>query len=533
MGFVFALLLFLFIASLIGHLIWVTIAWLCRSIAGPVGRPAGPTNCLRCGDEWEPGPGSTACRLCGWAPNVGMEIARPRPDLALDQLRRRVERYGQIGLLPAAIRDRLVRAIQAEESALTSLVKQPEAPAPARPSMAERIGPIAPAPARGSRPPEPVAAALDRVRSFREAQQAAGVNPARAEAVVPPPPPRRFIDLLSAFLEEKSIRWGELVGGLLIVGCSLALVISFWSSIAQRPLIKYVLLNGVTALLFALGMHAQRRWKLPTTALGLLTIATLLTPLNFLAVASLVEVEGASTPPGWSLAGEMMAVALFAFLLLRAGRSLVAGVPWALLVAVVVPSASMLLLGRSVAPGRMEAMAVVLAGLPWLAAGVAIGGWVVRFRKEAEIREGLAVELLRLLGLGAFAATVALGLVIVHAGPVPGLARLLSPLAPLIGGTILVPGLLLWRRVVAPELVGYRTTGTAIAAAGTLILLAGMALAWPTPARIAAGRAARRSGPRGDRGGLPGPRRARDRGPLPVAGVPARLGGGDRPPGLA
>ena len=77
--------------------------------------------------------------------------------------------------------------------------------------------------------------------------------PEVAPAVTPPPAarPQRLLGLLAAFLEEKNIRWGEIVGGLLIVGCSLALVMSFWSSIAERPLLKYGLFTGVTALVFA------------------------------------------------------------------------------------------------------------------------------------------------------------------------------------------------------------------------------------------------------------------------------------------
>src|SRR5438128_1815264 len=49
-----------------------------------------------------------------------------------------------------------------------------------------------------------------------------------AQAVVLPlsqPSTRPFSQLLAAFMEEGNIRWGELVGGLLIVGGSIALVL--------------------------------------------------------------------------------------------------------------------------------------------------------------------------------------------------------------------------------------------------------------------------------------------------------------------
>ena len=87
-------------------------------------------------------------------------------------------------------------------------------------------------------------------------------------------------------MEERNMRWGELVGGLLIVSCSIALVISFWSAIAERPWLKFFLFNGVTAALFGVGFYSEHRWRLRTTSRGLLTIGTLLVPLNFLAIAA-------------------------------------------------------------------------------------------------------------------------------------------------------------------------------------------------------------------------------------------------------
>src|SRR5262249_59179853 len=59
---------------------------------------------------------------------------------------------------------------------------------------------------------------------------ASPIVPAPVLAAAPPPqparPPRRsFLELLSAFMEQSNILWGELVGGLLIVVCSIALVI--------------------------------------------------------------------------------------------------------------------------------------------------------------------------------------------------------------------------------------------------------------------------------------------------------------------
>ena len=93
----------------------------------------------------------------------------------------------------------------------------------------------------------------------------------------PPRPPRRsFSEVLNAFMEESNIRWGEIIGGLLIIGCSTALVVSLWAQISEIPVLKFLIFTTVTAILFGIGLYTEHRWKLPTTSRGILTIATLL-----------------------------------------------------------------------------------------------------------------------------------------------------------------------------------------------------------------------------------------------------------------
>src|SRR5438067_8158871 len=110
------------------------------------------------------------------------------------------------------------------------------------------------------------------------------------ESFPPPPPPRPprpprkpFSEIFKRFMEESNIRWGELIGGLLIIGCSIALVLTFWEQIATQPWLRFFLFTAVTSALFGTGLYTEHRWKLPTTSRGLLLIATLLVPLNFLA----------------------------------------------------------------------------------------------------------------------------------------------------------------------------------------------------------------------------------------------------------
>ena len=114
------------------------------------------------------------------------------------------------------------------------------------------------------------------------------VLPVRVEPVEPPPPPRAprrpFSQVLASFMEQKNIRWGELVGALLIIGGSIALVMTFWNEIAQRPTLKFSLFTSITAAVFGMGLYTQHRWRLPTTSRGMLLFACVLVPLNFLAV---------------------------------------------------------------------------------------------------------------------------------------------------------------------------------------------------------------------------------------------------------
>ena len=151
-------------------------------------------------------------------------------------------------------------------------------------------------------------------------------------------------------MEEKNIRWGELVGGLLIVGCSIALVISFWSAIAERPLLKFGLFNGVTAALFGVGFYTDRRWKIHTTSHGILLIATLLVPLNFLAIAAFTQ----ASPPTdlLSLAGEAFSLAVFTALVYFAGRILVLSDARRCTVGVMIPCLMQLLVRRFAEPPR-------------------------------------------------------------------------------------------------------------------------------------------------------------------------------------
>src|SRR6185503_8861747 len=148
-------------------------------------------------------------------------------------------------------------------------------------------------------------------------------QPSSAPPPAPSRPPRRsFSEVLNSFMEESNIRWGEIIGGLLIIGCSTALVVSLWAQISQIPVLKFLIFTTVTAILFGIGLYTEHRWKLPTTSRGILTIATLLVPLNFLAIAA---VSASNTSGGLVIGSELIAPAIFLCLVYFAGRVITPG----------------------------------------------------------------------------------------------------------------------------------------------------------------------------------------------------------------
>src|SRR5436309_2410745 len=100
-----------------------------------------------------------------------------------------------------------------------------------------------------------------------------------------PRPRRGLAAALAAFMEERNILWGELVGGLLVVGCSLALIISLWPTFRDNPLFKWTVFTGAVSAVYGAGLYTLRRWRLESTSRGLLVIAVLMTPVCQLALA--------------------------------------------------------------------------------------------------------------------------------------------------------------------------------------------------------------------------------------------------------
>ncbi|HXQ70687.1 MAG TPA: hypothetical protein VN844_09380, partial [Pyrinomonadaceae bacterium] len=301
----------------------------------------------------------------------------------------------------------------------------------------------------------------------------------------PPPPPRPpkrpFSEVLNSFMEESNIRWGEIIGGLLIIGCSTALVVSLWAQISQIPVLKFLIFTTVTAILFGVGLYTEHRWKLPTTSRGILTIATLLVPLNFLAIAA---VSASNTPGALALASELAAPAIFLCLVYFAGRVITPGCAHLLAAGVLGSSVGQLLVRHFAAPDISPVLLIFLAAFPVVCYIVTVGFALRRVLEDREIDESETTTVFTVLGTMSFAALLPFGLLLYKSGPLSLTMMYLAPIVTLWGLPLLATGTVLWRRIKNKELVASRTTGTALGVLGVMVVLAGMILAWPNPASI-------------------------------------------------
>jgi len=330
------LFILLTIITLIGHGIWVFLAWFLRTVSGNQKEASFPTfsSPTPTPESSAPKSGSHACANCGEPLTVQMKFCgvcgAHRPTLSEEeQLRelsatlRQLERLHEAGKFTGDFVE-LKSVIEAERQRILFPQQPPrraEQPTPRGPIYQPLRKPVETP--KTSSSPFITPTTFEDVPLTESASRAGDWSKDSDKAPPPAPPPKPprkpFADVLAAFMEQSNIRWGEIIGGLLIIGCSTALVISLWAQISRVPVIKFLIFTTVTAALFGIGFYTAHRWKLPTTSRGILTIATLLVPLNFLAIAA---VSTNTTPGVLVLGSEIIAPVLFLCLVyLLAGRS--------------------------------------------------------------------------------------------------------------------------------------------------------------------------------------------------------------------
>lgn len=386
----------------------------------------------------------------------------------LKKTEEQIVRFYEDGKLNEPTYEQVMSQIRAER---TRLVNPNPTKAPAPP-------PVAPKPVVVSVVPAAKEVVIKPVPSFTRTDEPPRVEPPPA----PPRPPRRsFSEVLNTFMEESNIRWGEIIGGLLIIGCSTALVVSLWAQISQIPVLKFLIFTTVTAILFGIGLYTEHRWKLPTTSRGILTIATLLVPLNFLAIAA---VSASNTSGGLVIGSELVAPAIFLCLVYFAGRIITPGCAHILSAGVLGSSVGQLLVRHFASLDASPWLLIFLGAFPVLCYVVTVGLALRFVLHDREIDESETTTVFTTLGTMSFAALLPFGLLLYKSGPIGMSMMYLAPLVTLWGLPMLATGTILWRKISNRELVASRTAGTALGILGLMIVLAGMILAWPNPASI-------------------------------------------------
>ncbi|HEX5080472.1 MAG TPA: hypothetical protein VFY40_00400, partial [Blastocatellia bacterium] len=490
-GSLIALFFALALITLIGHGIWLMLAAIYRAFTGEsesqsasisdrnAAQRSYGAKCAECGVVLRVE--DSFCPVCG----LSRSSVRPMGDLAITT--RQLDRFLNQGKLDPETHKLVMRIIEEERARLTPRARR-EAELQAAPPVTPPAPPIH---------VEPKVPAVEKKVERRDPDlvEVAAAAPAAAPASpmpvaeTPRQPRRSFTEALETFMEESSIRWGELVGGLLIIGCSIALVVSLWSEIAARPFLKFSVFIGVTTALFGLGFYSAHRWKLPTTSRGALIISTLLAPLNFLAMTAFSRESG---PPSLVIVGgELFSLALFFFLVYQAAKVFLPEAPWMTAVATMGPSFAMLL-DRHSRAAEGELLRMSMLGVAPLLCYCASCGAILREQagrpkqpKEEDKGERRAGQIFTHMGIASFATLLPLGLLFIKPGYISQTLRQFAPLVSVFGIPAIAAGamLLQWP---AESLSGKtRTAATSAVLIGSLISLAALIFAWPNPVGVA------------------------------------------------
>jgi hypothetical protein len=289
---------------------------------------------------------------------------------------------------------------------------------------------------------------------------------------------------MQAFMEEKNIRWGEIISGLLIVISAVGLVISLWATLRDAiPYLPALIFMLGTGAFHAAGHYTLRKWDLRSISRAVLIIGTLLVPLNFLAAIALTGGGESSARDSIPLFVVAVVIGMTAYGVMTwyAGQSLLSYGRSLLLVAVLGTCAGQLLVNRLFTPATTDTAVILLLMVPLVAYLFAVVGSLRAARRWRHLSPNLAQPLLLILGISSFALLAPIGLLVSKAESPDAILAQLLPTVSLVGAAILASGLVLHVRTRSSRLAQLRTTGTAIAFSGGFCLLAAVAMAWPIP----------------------------------------------------
>ena len=260
---------------------------------------------------------------------------------------------------------------------------------------------------------------------------------------------RGLAGILQAFMEEKNIRWGELISGLLIVGSSVGLVISLWATLKEAiPYFPVAVFLAATTAMHGAGLYTLRRWRLRSTSRGLLLVSMLLVPLNVLAAMVLNETKPAYGTVDY--AAFAIGLSVLAAIALSAARVLNPQNPWPMVVAVVGTAVGMSTIGRLARPGGEMWRTIGVFGLPFLSFLTGAVSHVVGLSAGRRLTVRRRLQSFRFYGIAGFGLALAAGFLASKCGDIRGTLSLLSPMLTAVAATITGAGLIVHQRITAP-----------------------------------------------------------------------------------
>ena len=281
-------------------------------------------------------------------------------------------------------------------------------------------------------------------------------------------------------MEEKNIRWGELVSGLLIVGSSVGLVISLWATLERAiPYFPVAVFLTATAAMHGAGLYTLRRWRLKSTSRGLLLMSTLLVPLNVLAAMVLNDKKPAYRTIDY--VAFAIGLSVLSAIAVSAARVLNRRNPWPTVIAVVGTAIGMSTIGRLARPGADLGRTLGLFALPFFSFLIAAIAHMVSLSEGRRLTVRRVAQSFRFFGIAAFGLALAGGLLAYKCGDIRGTLTLLSPMVAAVAATLAGAGLIVHQRLADPEQASFRLAGTSIALGGGVLAAAALALAWPRP----------------------------------------------------
>lgn len=305
----------------------------------------------------------------------------------------------------------------------------------------------------------------------------------------PPAPPRKpWTEILGGFLAERNIRLTELIGvlmgGLLMVGCSILLIIAFWAELNSIPTLKFAIFVGYSSTVFAAGLFVFHRWKLESTGRGLMTIATLLVPLNFVAMASFYKEQWAIQ----SIATEIISLVIFTWLVTLAAKTLTPDGRWCTALSVIGNSVIVLLASRFLTEQSSPILFIAAECLSSVLLIASVASYNIFKPNGNKFDLSIANSQFMLLGIAVFCTAVSLGLITAQATKSCGLPIALYCLAipvSLIVISILSATMQILLGIVdTPKSESYRLAATSVAIVGVVLQIASIILAWPQPILI-------------------------------------------------